>query len=223
MARAKNHTDDSYFGCVSVTGFSIRNKHKIAYPNLDSAIRPIPHNDSNLPIPEPPAEVLVSEQVEYEESPSHSTSDSEYLPEENTSGPKLFDWQKLNDLIRNLSLPKDKEELLASRLKEKNTLKSVSFCHFRERSNMLNFLRWSAQWFFCHNIRSLFQELQRRDEHKSSEWRLLINFSQRSLKAVLLHNGNSKRSVSIPHSVHLKKTYDNMKMLLEVICYNDYQ
>ena len=74
---------------------------------------------------------------------------------------------------------------------------------------------------YCHNIRGLFQELHH--EHKPSEWRLFIDSSQRSLKAVLLHNGNSKPSVPIAHSIHLKETYDNMKMLLEAICYNDYQ
>jgi hypothetical protein len=35
-----------------VTGLSAKNKHKIVYPNLNSAIRPTPH-DENLPVPEP--------------------------------------------------------------------------------------------------------------------------------------------------------------------------
>ena len=83
----KNHRDD----CKYFRDFSIKNTHEIAYPNLDSGIRTIPHNESNLLTPEPPAVVPVSEQVVYEESPSHGILESEYLPEENTSGPKLFD------------------------------------------------------------------------------------------------------------------------------------
>jgi hypothetical protein len=49
----KNHVDDCYFCCVSVTGFSAKNKDKIMYPNLNSAMRPILHDD-NLPVKEPP-------------------------------------------------------------------------------------------------------------------------------------------------------------------------
>jgi len=53
-----------------------------------------------------------------------------------------------------------------------------------------------------------------------SEWRVFIHYSQRSLKAVLLYNENSKPSIPIVHSVHLKETYDKMKILLEAIQYN---
>jgi hypothetical protein len=31
----KNYVDDWYFCCVSVTGFSAMNMHKIMYPNLN--------------------------------------------------------------------------------------------------------------------------------------------------------------------------------------------
>jgi len=48
----KNHVDDCYFCFFSVTGFSEKNKHRILYPNLNFAMRPIPHNE-NLPVPEP--------------------------------------------------------------------------------------------------------------------------------------------------------------------------
>jgi len=48
----KNYVDDCYFCFVSVTGFSGKNKHRIVYPNLNSAIRPAPHNE-DLPVPEP--------------------------------------------------------------------------------------------------------------------------------------------------------------------------
>jgi hypothetical protein len=41
---SKNHVDDRFFWGVgvSVTDFSGKNKHRIVYPNLNSAIRPIP-------------------------------------------------------------------------------------------------------------------------------------------------------------------------------------
>jgi hypothetical protein len=46
----KNHVDDCYFCCVTVTGFSRKNKHRVVYPNLNSAMRSILH-DENLPVP----------------------------------------------------------------------------------------------------------------------------------------------------------------------------
>ena len=54
-------------------------------------------------------------------------------------------------------------------------------------------------------------------------WQLFINSLQLSLKAVLLHNGNSKPSILIAHCVHSKKTYDNVKILLEAIQYYVHQ
>jgi len=74
---------------------------------------------------------------------------------------------------------------------------------------------------FWHESRGLFKGLKQ--EHNPSDWRLFIYSSQRSLKAVLLHNGNSKPSIPIAHSVHLKETYDKMKLLLEAIRYNVHQ
>ncbi len=49
-------------------GFSVKNKHKIIYPNLESARRPIPHDDT-LPIPFPPQDRLdsIADEMETEE------------------------------------------------------------------------------------------------------------------------------------------------------------
>lgn len=46
---------------------------------------------------------------------------------------------------------------------------------------------------------------------------------QQSLKAVLLHNGNKFPFIPLAHSVHLKKNYDSIKMLLTAIKYMEYK
>ena len=46
--------------------------------------------------------------------------------------------------------------------------------------------------------------------------------SSRSLKAVLLHNGNIYLSLPMAHSVHLKDDYTSVKMLLGALKYDDY-
>ena len=44
-------------------------------------------------------------------------------------------------------------------------------------------------------------------EHRPDEWRLFIDLSKLSLKAVLLHNGNKLPSVPIARAMHMKESY----------------
>jgi hypothetical protein len=74
---------------------------------------------------------------------------------------------------------------------------------------------------FCHYINNLFKGLK--EEHSQSDWRLFIDSSQRSLRAVLLRIANSKHSIPIAHSIHLNEIYDIMKILLETIQYSVHQ
>lgn len=222
----RDHLNDCYFCRVNTTGFSAKNKHKIVYPSLDSAIRPIPHDES-LPVPVPPSDGLAS--VESDEEHGEGAYgynpefvDPDYVPDED-SEPKTFTQSELNDLIRDLNLSKDKAELLASRLKQKHLLaKGVAVTHYRSRNHQLTaFFTVNGPLCYCHDIIGLFNSLSQ--QHVPAEWRLFIDSSHRSLKAVLLHNGNSKPSLPIGHSVHLKESYDNMKTLLESLAYNTHQ
>lgn len=57
------------------------------------------------------------------------------------------------------------------------------------------------------------------------EWRLFIDSSKLSLKAVLLHQGNSKPSIPIAHAGNMKQSYESMYKLLDLIDYkqNDWK
>ena len=55
------------------------------------------------------------------------------------------------------------------------------------------------------------------------EWRLFIDSSSRSLKAVLLHNTNKCPSIPLAHSVHMKEKYQNIKILLSALKYDQYK
>ncbi|GBN19644.1 hypothetical protein AVEN_6796-1 [Araneus ventricosus] len=48
----QNQTTDCYLCSVDVRGFNTKNKKNIFYPNLSSAIRPVPHT-SEIPVPRP--------------------------------------------------------------------------------------------------------------------------------------------------------------------------
>ncbi|XP_076371597.1 uncharacterized protein LOC143257152 [Tachypleus tridentatus] len=55
-----------------------------------------------------------------------------------------------------------------------------------------------------------------------NEWRLFIDSSSRSFKAVLLHNGKEYTSLPLAHLVHLKEEYNSVKTLLEALKYDEY-
>jgi hypothetical protein len=46
---------------------------------------------------------------------------------------------------------------------------------------------------------------------------LFIDSSEVSLEAVLLHNGSKYPSAPLAHAVNMKESYENMKLLLEMI------
>lgn len=59
--------------------------------------------------------------------------------------------------------------------------------------------------------------------YKDEDWRLFIDSSKRSLKGVLLHNGNTFASIPIAHSTKLKETYANLRIVLDKIKYSEHQ
>ena len=72
----------------------------------------------------------------------------------------------------------------------------------------------------CTDIDGLMQTLN--INHNLLDWRLFIDSSKLSLKAVLLHNGKTLPSIPVGHSVH-NESYDNMKILMEAIYYDKFK
>lgn len=146
----------------------------------------------------------------------------EYVPETVLDTPSLFTQGELNDLVRDLSLSKIDSELLGSRLKAKNLLSpGVVFSWYRNREDeFLQYFTSDQNLVYCCNIPGLVEHLG--TSYSASEWRLFIDSSQRSLKAVLLHIGNELGSIPVAHSVVLKETYDNMTLLLTCIRYSEH-
>jgi hypothetical protein len=56
--------------------------------------------------------------------------------------------------------------------------------------------------------------------HNPLVWQLFIDSSKLSLKAVLLHNGNTLPSIPSGHSVYKKESYEKIKILMEAIHYD---
>ena len=68
---------------------------------------------------------------------------------------------------------------------------------------------------YCTDIQGLFQEIG--IVYSASDWRLFIDSSKQSFKAVLLHNGNVYPSIPIAHFVRIKEDRESVKILLELM------
>ena len=112
----RNHTDDCYFCLTNITGFNAFSRKKIKYPNLRSAMRPVPHSD-DLRVPTPPVNKdllsLSDEEMPSREDSAESISlediESTYSGRSGNE-PHWITQEDLNDLARDLYLSKQQSE-----------------------------------------------------------------------------------------------------------------
>ena len=194
------------------------------YQNIPSAHRPVPHGEG-ISIPDPPKEFAIDSDDENE---SESTSGSPELPastkppvshgRSSAPQPHILTQDELNVLVRDLELHKNKAELLRSRLKQWNLLeKNVRISSFHSRhQHLAPFFRNEDDLVFCYDVDGL------GIKHDPQEWRLSIDSSKLSLKAVLLHNGKQHPSIAVGYAVHMKETYVNLQQLLNKLEYREY-
>src|SRR5678815_5299449 len=215
---------DCYFCLVNVKDINRYKKRKFEYPDLESARRPLPHSD-DVPIPvftTLPDLALSDEEDIQDLVCTLANSGSEY--EESTSTQQQFSQEDINDLVRELSLSKQDSELLASRLSEKNCLKAeckITFFRTREVVLLPYFIE-EEDLVYCRNIPALLLQMGL-PKYRPEDWRLFMDSSTRSLKCVLLYNGNSYASIPIGHSTKLKEEYENIRMILQKLRYNEHQ
>ncbi|UYV80495.1 hypothetical protein LAZ67_19000325 [Cordylochernes scorpioides] len=200
------------------TGITSKSRHTVEYPDLPSAMRPVPHSDI-LPVPQPPENVIFSDD---DSDRREQQWDDTNFEAGALSEPHLLTQGDLNDLVRDLDLSKKQSELLGSRLKGWNLLhKGTKVCFFRKRQDEFqDFYSQENDLVYCNDVVSLMEALGH--DHDTEEWRLFIDSSKISMKAVLLHNGNKFPSVPIAHASNMKETYENMKLLLKKIEYERY-
>jgi hypothetical protein len=109
----KDHSSDYYFCLTNITGITSNSKHTVKYPNVPSAMRPVPHNEA-LPIPKPSANVIVddedstTDEVDLEQVGETSDCEPTFEASCSTSEPHLLTQGDLNDLVCNLNLSKKK-------------------------------------------------------------------------------------------------------------------
>jgi len=172
----------------------IQNGMSIVYPNIPSAIRHVPHGDE-LPVPENRDNFVMhydddaSISSNSEEQQPSASRDTDWLPSTHSSNYKITE-SKFNDLIGDLELPKNKAQqwILLHH--------SVKVTSFRTRNQEFKqFFKTVGYFTYCKDIDGLMDEMHMR--HSPEQWRIFIDASKTSRKAVLLRNGNKLPSIAV--------------------------
>lgn len=229
-----NHDTDCYF-CINIKfGANSKGRRSLEYTETPSVTLPVLINDA------PDSRMAVDSEetvpndeetmdVDRNEQPNSRFSSSS---DDDLDGPRVnshqtphskLDQPQLNDMVRDLGLSKEQSELLASRLKEIGSLeRGVKGTYYRNRDKPFRkYFDSDQSLVYCVDVDGLIGELG--VEHHPDEWRLFIDSSMTSLKAVLLHNGNELASVPLAHSTKLSENYFNMGYLLRKINYQQHQ
>jgi hypothetical protein len=217
----KNHVDDCYFCMTKTAGYNKKNAKTIVYPNLPSAIRPIPYQEGeDGPVPSGQLLLLESE----DEDSNTSEGDSSFVVMGDPAS-KINQGQ-LDHLVKKLKLSKKQAVLTGSMLKEYGVLDSnTKFSFYTERDlQFKEFFKQSDEhgFVYCCNIPGLFSKLGIRSDVEK-EWWLFIDGSVTSVKAVLLHKENEFPAIPVGYSREAKESHETMKYLLDLLNYEEFQ
>jgi len=98
----------------------------------------------------------------------------------------------------------------------------VKVTTFRARNQEFKqFFKTIGYFTYCKDIDGLMDVMHMR--HSPGQWRLFIDASKTSLKAVLLHDGNKLPSIPVAYAPSTKETYITMNNILVEVDYKKYQ
>ena len=214
-----NHLNDCYFCMVDVSHYrKSKDKRSIVYPSIPSSIAPVPHCEDLL-IPELPTLELPSCA-----SISEEDTDADFCEASTSEEPHFPNQQEMDDLIQDMRLIKENTELLTSQLKEWNlldpTCKVSKYRKFHLSFACFFTISQPHSLCYCSDIFGVFNEIG--IDYNPTDWHLFVDSSVKSLKTVLLHNGNEFPSIPVGHSVNIKEEYKNIKTLLNMIKYTNH-
>lgn len=214
-----NHEENCYI-CRTKVVYSKNTENSIEYARVSSVKLPVLHNDG-IPIPPSPGHCSAQDDCEDNDSDTETYPPRDnpiYLPD--TEELHLLSQGDLNDLQRDLYLTKQMSELLASRLQQWNLLEAgVLVTETRNRSAYLaRYFATRDKICYCTDIVELFAAMK--EPFVGREWRLFIDGSKTSIKAVLLHIGNVKPSIPVTFVSGMKEEYSTMRDILTLIQYN---
>ena len=205
---------------TNLKDINCKNKQHVQYPDVPSAIKPVPHG-ANRPVREP--NFTMESSSGSESSDMTDTAECGACRLEEDDQPLPLTQAQLNDLTQDLNLSMESAKLLDSHLREKRLLTpGTTFYWYWRREREFRYLFTfdeTSSLVYCNNIADLIELLK----YDAMEWRLFIDSSNRSLKAVLLSNGNKFSSIPVGHSVEMKESHKIMECLLSALNYQEHE
>lgn len=219
------HDDTTCYVCqnAAILNLNRYNRKGFVYKAVPSALLPVPHS-AELPVPElhPGSYIGYLDATTCVETETIGTA---YSGDASAQSPILMSQEHLNALVRKLGLSKKKAEILAADLKSLHQLEpGVNVTSFRKRQDVfLPFFTVNESNTFtnCNDIEGLMAEMN--IEYNPEDWRIFIDSSKKSLKAVLLYYDNSKIPIPIAYGVDMKESYDSIKFILDAVKYEEHK
>lgn len=148
----------------------------------------------------------------------------ELLPTTSKPSPELVQKDELDALVASLDLGKVKSEELASFMRRKHILAhGVRVTAFRRRDSDFKqcfVVNNEKDFVYCYDIDALM--LTMGINYMAHEWRLFIDSSKNSLKAVLLHRTNKQPPMPIAYGTDTKENYKKMEFILKSVNYSQH-
>ncbi|GAB0089264.1 hypothetical protein DMENIID0001_037820 [Sergentomyia squamirostris] len=213
---------DCFFCQTNVLGFSRKNKSSIMYPDYTCVKKAVA---DKLDKPSPPGtddpDVSWTDEDDEEEDILENDENQSNYGDSGRRG--VLTQEHVKEVTQSLNLSQRSAERLCTLLKNFDVLSDdVRITEFRGRNKAFrHFFECKEDYCVCVDVDALLLELGL--PINPNEWRLFLDGSRRSFKAVLLHNGNKFASVPIFYSKKIKEDYDGMAKVIDAIKWSDHQ
>lgn len=220
----RKHISKNCYPCKNtLQGMNSKNKKNFKYQSVPSA--QLPKIRSTYAPQEPFQKILFenSQETALDFSCLSEEGENVSLYDPEPSGSQiLITEDRLDFIVAKLELSQKKSEELAQFLKQDNLLvPGFKVTKYRKRQSDLQkcFTTDNTRTFaYCEDTKKLMEQME--ILYDPNDWRLFIDSSKQSLKAVLLHKTNSKPSVPIAYSTDTKETYIKLEKILKSVNYN---
>lgn len=221
------HDSSECYGCINnrhIKGRPKKDRKSVEYTSTKYSSHPVHHSDQN-PIPRPPTLDTMSA-ISFESTSTRTDqNDPDYEPNENEGpddGPELLTQETMDYLVAILGLSQRTAEFLATFLKKRRLTLHVNATAYRHRQAHFQtfFVQNTKKTFtYCKDIAGLAKAMG--INYNAKEWRLFIDGSVNSLKAVLLHISNKLPAIPVAYSTAMKESWDNLNEMTEAIKYSE--
>jgi hypothetical protein len=156
-----NHSNDCYFCLISpvASGMNRKKKQRIDYSNIPSVIRPVLHGE-DLPVSEPPKDYILNSEMEKEGTEKTGPHKEPTYPDFQgpaSESPHKLTQNELNDLVRDLELPKVKARMKQWKYLDEG-MKISLYCN--RQKNLEEFFTMGGTLVACKDMEAIHRFLQ---------------------------------------------------------------